>query len=86
MSTRVFRTRHGRITLTDETLTYEPKDEPQRRASCARADITEVRIVTYAYWFAPFWIDVVVHHRGGVLTIPRIGHRTARALQKALGF
>jgi hypothetical protein len=85
MSTRVFRTRRGRIILTDEALIYEPKREPQRRVSCARADITEVRIVTHAYWFTPPWIDVMVYYRGGALTMSHVGRRTAEALRTALG-
>ena len=86
MSTRVFKTRRGRITLTDETLTYEPKREPQRRVSCARADITEVRVVTHVYWFAPAWTEMTVRHRGGVLNMSHVGRRTAEALRTALGF
>jgi hypothetical protein len=87
MSTRVFRTRRGRISLTDETLTYEEKREPHRRVSlAARTDITEIRIVTRVYWLTPARIDVMAHHRGGMLTIPRVGRRTAEALKKALGF
>jgi len=86
MSTRVFRTRRGRITLTDEMLIYEEKREPHRRVRLARTDITEIRIVTRVYWLTPARIDVMAHHRGGVLTIPRVGRRTAEALKKALGF
>jgi hypothetical protein len=86
MATRVFRTRRGRITLTDETLIYEDKREPQRRVSLARADITEIRIVTRVYWLTPARNDVMAHHRGGVLTISHVGRRTAEALKKALGF
>jgi hypothetical protein len=86
MATRVFRTRRGRITLTDETLTYEPKGEPERRVSCARADITEVRVVTHVQWFAPAWTELLVRHRGGVINISRVGRRTAEALKSALGF
>jgi hypothetical protein len=86
MATRVFRTRHGRITLTDTTLTYEEKREPHQLARVARSDITDVRIVTFAYWLTTVRIDVLVHHRGGLLTIPRVGRRTAEALRRALGF
>jgi hypothetical protein len=84
VTARVFRTRRAIITLTDTTLIYEQKRNPPMMVSVARADITEVRVITYAYWFAPAWRNVVVHHRGGVLTIPRIGRRTAERLQKAL--
>jgi hypothetical protein len=84
MATRVFRTRRGRITFTDETLTYEPKREPPQRV--ARADITLVRVVTIAYWSIPVRTDVLIHHRGGALTIPQVGVRTAEALKRALGF
>jgi hypothetical protein len=86
MSTRVFRTRRGRITLTDDMLTYEPKDDPLQRVYVARADITLVRVVTSAYWSVPVRTDVLVHHLGGLLIIPHCGARTARALRKALGF
>jgi hypothetical protein len=86
MSTRVFRTRRGRITLTDETLLYEPTREPQRRVSCARAEITEMRVVTHVYWFAPAWTEITVRHRGGVLHVAHVGRRTANALRRALGF
>jgi hypothetical protein len=68
VATRVFKTRRGRITLTDATLIYEPKRDPQRRVSIARADITEVS----------------VRHRGGVLNISHVGRRTAEALRAAL--
>jgi hypothetical protein len=57
VATRVFKTRRGRITLTDATLIYEPKRDPQRRVSIARAGITEV----------------IVRHRGGVLNISHVG-------------
>ena len=86
MATRVFRTRRGRITLTDEALIYEQIRDPHVRVSVARADITEVRIVTYAHWLMPVRIDVLIHHRRGLLTIPRVGRRTAEALRVALGF
>jgi hypothetical protein len=86
MSTRVFRARRGRVTLTDDMLTYEPKGDPQQRVRVARADITLVRVVTIAYWAVPVRTDVLVHHRGGALTIPHVGVRTANALRRALGF
>jgi hypothetical protein len=91
MSTRVFRTRRGRITLTDETLIYEYKYERAWRVShgvhsVARADILEVHLVTHAQWYAPTWTEVIVRHRGGVLTISHVGSRTAQALRTALGF
>jgi hypothetical protein len=86
MSTRVFRTRSGRITLTDDMLIYEPKGDPQQRVRLARADITLVRVVTTAYWSVPVRIDVLIHHRGGLLTIPQCGARTAVALRTELGF
>jgi hypothetical protein len=86
MTTRVFRTRRGRITLTDQTLINEEKGEPQRRVRVLRADISDVRIVTYAYWRMPVRIDALIHHRRGLLTIPRVGRRTAEALRAALGF
>ena len=56
-----------------------------RRVSIARADITEVRLITYAYWFMPPWIEVLVHHRGGTLSIQHVGRRTAQRLREALG-
>lgn len=86
MATRVFRTRRGRITLTDDMLTYAPKDDPQQRVQVARVDITLVRVVTTAYWSFPARTDVLVHHRGGLLTIPQCGRKTAYALRTALGF
>jgi hypothetical protein len=91
MSTRVFKIRRGRITLTDETLIYEQTfDRPwrvsHRRRSVARKDILEIHLVTHAQWFTPTWIEVILRHRGGVLTIPRVGLRTAEELKKALGF
>ena len=86
MSTRVFRTRRGRITLTDDLLVYEPKGDLQQRVSVARADITLVRVVTIAYWSVPVRTDVLIHHHGGMLTIPHVGVRTANALRTALGF
>jgi hypothetical protein len=86
MATRVFRTRRGRVTLTDDLLTYAPKGDPQQRVQVRRADITVVRVVTTAYWSIPARTDVLVHHHGGLLTIPHCGVRTARALRTALGF
>ena len=86
VTARVFRTRRVIITLTDTMLIYEPKREPQRRVSVARADITEVHLITHAHWVTPTWIEMIVRHRGGVLTIRRIGRRTAERLRAALGF
>lgn len=86
MATRVFRTRRGRITLTDETLTYEQKRDPPLRVSIARVDITLVRVVTTASWSFPMRTDILIHHRGGLLTIPHCGARTANAVRRALGF
>jgi len=86
VTARVFRTRRARITLTDTLLVYEPKREPQRRVSVARADITEARLITHAYWFTPPWLEVVIHHRGGTLSIPHVRRRTAERLREALGF
>jgi hypothetical protein len=86
VTARVFRTRRAIITLTDTTLIYEPKREPQRRVSIARADITEVRLVTHVYWHMPVRLEVLVHHRGGTLSIPQVGRRTAERLREALGF
>ena len=86
VTARVFRTRRAIITLTDTTLIYEPKREPQRRVSIARADIAEVHLVTHAHWFTPTWIEMIVRHRGGVLRIPHVGRRTAERLRAALGF
>ena len=84
MLTRVFRTRRAIITLTDATLIYEMKREPQQRVSVARADITEVHLVTHAHWFTPTWTEMIVRHRGGVLRIHRMGRRTAERLRAAL--
>lgn len=81
MATRVFRTRRGRITLTDDMLIYEPRRDPQRRVSCARAEITEVRVVTHVYWFTPAWTEITVRHHEGVINIPHVGRRTAEALR-----
>jgi hypothetical protein len=91
MSTRVFRTRRGRITLTDESLIYEHKyDRPWRVShrlySLARTDITEIQLVNHVHLFTPTWTEVRVLHRGSVLTISHVGRRTAEALEKALGF
>jgi hypothetical protein len=91
MSTRVFRTRRGRITLTDDTLIYEHKFERPWRVShrvhsVARADILEIHLVTHAQWFMQTWTEVIVRHRGGVLNIPHVGSRTANTLRRALGF
>jgi hypothetical protein len=86
MTPRVFRTRRGRVTLTDDSLTYTPKGDPQQRVRVARADITLVRVVTTAYWSIPARTDVLVHHHGGLLTIPHCGRKTANALRTALGF
>jgi hypothetical protein len=60
MSTRVFTTRRGRITLTDDMLIYGPKREPQLLVRVARADVTLVRVVTSAYWSIPVRTDVLV--------------------------
>ena len=91
MAARVFTTRRGRITVTDEMLIYEQRLNHLWRVShrvyrVARVDIDEVRIVTYAYWLRPVRIDVLVHHHGGLLTIPSIGRKTAEGLRAALGF
>ena len=86
VTAQVFRTRRAIITLTDTTLIYEPKREPQRRVSIARADITEVHLAPHAHWFTPTWIEMIVRHRGGTLSIPHIGRRTAERLRAALGF
>lgn len=81
---RVFRTRRATITLTGTTLIYDPKRRDQQRVIVARADITDVRLVTRVYWFIPARSDMLVHYRGGVLTIPHIGRRTAARLRAAL--
>jgi hypothetical protein len=91
MSTRVFRTRRGRITLTVESLIYEHKyDRPWRVShrlySLARTHITEIQLVNHVHLFTPTWTEVRVLHRGSVLTISHVGRRTAEALKKALGF
>jgi hypothetical protein len=86
VATRVFRTRRGRITLTDERLEYDQKRDPHWHASVARADIVEVQLVPHVYWFSPAWIEVRVRHRGGVLSIPQVGRRMAETLRAALGF
>ena len=86
MTARVFRTRRAIITLTDAMLIYEQRRDPHLRRSVARADITEVHLVTHARWFTPTWIEMIVRHRGGVLTIRHIGRRTAQRLRAALGF
>jgi hypothetical protein len=82
----VFRTRRAIITVTGTTLIYDPKRRDQQRVIVARADITEVRLVTVAYWFIRARTDMLVHYRGGLLTIPRVGRRTAARLRTALGF
>jgi len=74
------------ITVTDTTLVYEPKRRPKLHVRVARADITEVRLITHAYWFTPPWLEVVIHHRGGTLSIPHVRRRTAERLREALGF
>jgi hypothetical protein len=91
MSTRAFGTRHGRITLTDETLIYEQTLNQLWRAShrvrsVARADILEIHLVTHVHRFTPEWTEVIVLYRGGVLNIPHMVARTAEALKAALGF
>jgi hypothetical protein len=86
VTARVFRTRRAIITLTDAKLIYEQRRDPHRRVSVARADITEVHLITRRYWFARAWIEVIVRHRGGVFTIPHVGRRTAERLRAALGF
>ena len=86
VTARVFRTRRAIITLTDTTLIYEPRRDPHLRVSVARADITEVRLITYAYWRIPVRTDVLVHHRGSLLSIPHVGRRRAERLRAALGF
>lgn len=73
MATQVFSTRRGRITLTDERLTSEPRREPERRISCARVENMEVRVVTHMYWIAPAWTDITIRHGGGALYFT---HRT----------
>ena len=83
VTARVFRTRRAIITLTDTTLIYEQKRNPPMMVSVARADITEVAC-HLCVLVRPCLEKLVVHHRGGVLTIPRIGRRTAERLQKAL--
>jgi hypothetical protein len=90
MSRRVFRTRRGRITLTDEALIYEHNYQrlwgvSHRVRSVARADILEIHFVTHVHWYAPTWTEVIVRHRGGVLNISNVGGRTAEALRAALG-
>ena len=84
VTARVFRTRRAIITLTDTTLIYEQRRDPPMMVSVARADITEVHLITHAHWYAPTWIEVIVRHRGGVLRIPRVGRRTAERLRAAL--
>jgi hypothetical protein len=86
VTARVFRTRRAIITLTDTTLIYEQRGGQHLRVSVARADITEVRLITHAYWHMPIYLEMLVHHRGGALSIPRIGRRTAERLRAALGF
>jgi hypothetical protein len=90
MSTRVFTTRRGRITLLDETLVYEQRLNQlwrvsHRVRSVARMDILEIHFVTHVQRFAPTWIEVIVLHRSGVLNIPHVPPRTADALKVALG-
>jgi hypothetical protein len=86
MSSRIFRTLRGRITLTDTMLIYKPRRRGTPRICILRADITSVRVVTTVYWFVGARTDVLVHHRDGVLTMPRVGQRTAAKLRAALGF
>lgn len=84
MTAQVFRTRRAFITLADTLLVYEPRRSPPQRVSIARAEITEVRLITLAYWSVSVQLDVLAHHRGGVLTISHVGHRTAQRLRAAL--
>ena len=86
VSDRIFKTQRGRITLTDENLIYEQKREPQWLMFIVRADITEFHLVVHAPWYAPTWIEMIVRHRGGALSIPHVGQRAAHTLRKALGF
>ena len=87
MRSRVFKTRYGRIMLTDQTFTYnEKRDAQQQSVSITRADITKVRLVTHQVWFAGSWTEVIVRHNGGTLSISPVGHRTAQRVRKALGF
>jgi hypothetical protein len=84
--TRVFRTRRGRITLTDDTLVYDQTRGTPRNDRILRTDIAGVHLITHVHMFTPVWVEVLVLLRNGVLTIPHVGPRTARRLQKALGF
>jgi hypothetical protein len=84
VATQVFRTRRGRITLTDVMLTYEQWGSVQRRVSILRARITEVRLITRVYWFTPPWTEIIVRHSSGTLSIPGMGRRTAEQLRAAL--
>jgi hypothetical protein len=86
VATRVFGTRRGRITLTDEMLTYEQRGHQQRRVNVLRSHITEVYLVSHAHWFTPPWTEVVVWHSSGSLSIPHVGRRAAEALRAALEF
>ena len=90
MSTPVFRTRRGRIMLSDETLIYEHRYERLWRVShwvrtVARVDVLEIHFVTHVHWFAPAWIEVIVRHGGGVLNLLHEESRTAEALRKRCG-
>jgi hypothetical protein len=91
MSMRVFKTLRGRIILTDETLTYEDNYERPWRVShrvrtVARADITEVHVITHVHWFAPTWVEIIVRYTGGVLNMKHVALRTAEGLRATLGF
>jgi hypothetical protein len=86
MSTRVFRTRRGRITLTDDALIYDQTRGMARHERVLRVDIVGVHLITHAHMFAPVWVEVLVLHHGGTLSIPHVGPRTAKRLQTALGF
>jgi len=84
VATQVFRTRRGRITLTDVMLTYEQWGSVQRRVSILRARITEVRLITRVYWFTSPWMEIIVRHGSGTLSIPGVGRRTAERLRATL--
>jgi hypothetical protein len=86
MATRVFRTRRGRITLTDDALIYDQTRGTARHERVLRVDIVGVHLITHAHMFAPIWVEVVVLLHDGALSIPHVGPRTARRVQTALGF
>ena len=86
MATRVFTTRRGRVTLTDDALIYDQTRGAPRHDRILRVDIVGVHLITHVPMHTPVWVEVLVLLHGGTLSIPHVGPRTARRLQTALGF